>query len=215
MYPFYSIPAETTDLGMPEYRFAYDLNHMPNGYILPQADRWGYWNGQTHKLADSNLEAPTSVNATKSETLVEVIYPTGGRTVLEYEGHDYSRLENDGHVLMDKYGVSGGLRVRRITKLSREDSIVSTKVFHYREGISTSARSSGVAKAPDPVAVTYNAGNNYVWTGQHPQFKKSPRFLKKGLQLKRGCAIILTFLERNVRTTKYGGIAQLGARLKR
>lgn len=163
-YPFYSIPAETTDLGMPEYRFAYDPNHMPNGYILPQADRWGYWNGQTHKLADSNLEAPASVNATKSETLVEVIYPTGGRTVLEYERHDYSRLENDSHVLMDKYGVSGGLRVRRITNLSREDSIVSTKVFHYREGISTSARSSGVAKAPDPVAVTYNAGNNYVWT---------------------------------------------------
>ena len=47
-------------------------------------------------------------------------------------------------------------------------------------------------------------------TGQHPQFKKSPRFLKKGLQLKRGCAIILSFLERNARTTKYGGIAQLG-----
>ena len=119
---------------------------------------------RSHKLADSNLEAPASVNATKSETLVEVIYPTGGRTVLEYERHDYSRLENDSHVLMDKYGVSGGLRVRRITNLSREDSIVSTKVFHYREGISTSARSSGVAIAPDPVAVTYNAGNNYVWT---------------------------------------------------
>ena len=50
-------------------------------------------------------------------------------------------------------------------------------------------------------------------TGQHPQFKKSPRFLKKGLQLKRGCAIILSFLERNARTTKYGGIAQLGERL--
>ena len=164
MYPFYSIPAETSDLDMPEYRFVYNPGGMPDGYIMPQADRWGYWNGLTHKLADSNLEAPSSVNATKSETLTEVIYPTGGRTVLEYEGHDYSRKEGDGHIVIDKYGVSGGLRVRRITNLSREDSVVSTKVFHYREGISASARSSGVAKATDIAAVTYKAGSNYVWT---------------------------------------------------
>ncbi|MCQ2145078.1 MAG: RHS repeat protein [Bacteroidales bacterium] len=156
MHPFYSIPEETSDLDMPEYRFVYDPGRMPKGYILPQADRWGYWNGHTHSLSSQSMDAPSSVIGMKSETLTEVIYPTGGRTVFEYERNDYSRIEQPNHVLADMPGISGGLRVRSITSLSREGDVVSSKVYHYSESLSPSSVSSGIAKMEDPVTVSYS-----------------------------------------------------------
>lgn len=168
MYPFYHIPDETTSLDMPEYRFVYNPNRMPKGYVLPQADRWGYWNGMTHSLATYNPDVTPSVIATRSETLTEVIYPTGGRSVFEYEGHDYSRKESPNHILLNSNGIVGGLRVHSITNLTRENSMVSTKVYHYREDMSRYSRSSGIARAEDPVSVTYKHLNPQDIEGSRP-----------------------------------------------
>lgn len=164
-YPFYSIPKNELDIDMPEYRFRYDNGEMPDGYILPQADRWGYWNGRTHKFAEAeDFNAPYSLVATKSETLTEIIYPTGGSTVFEYEGNNYSKEENSWHQAQESYGISGGLRVRGITNLTRERKIVSSKLYHYSESLSPSAKSSGVARLGDPVSVSYNTEmTNYEW----------------------------------------------------
>ncbi len=47
--------------------------------------------------------------ASKYETLTEIQYPTGGSTVFEYEGNDYSRkVVNVGQDPVDKKGRSGG-----------------------------------------------------------------------------------------------------------
>ena len=155
MYPRYSIPDETSGIDMPEYRFSYDPGRMPHGYILPQADRWGYWNGLCHSLGSYPSELPSSVNATRSESLTGITYPTGGKSIFEYEGNDYSKIEDDNHGLIDVSGMSGGLRVRSVTNVSRDDRIVSKKAYHYRQTMDSPSLSSGISRLQDPTTVTY------------------------------------------------------------
>lgn len=164
MYPFYSIPENTSKTDMPEYKFSYNPGEMPDGYILPQADIWGYWNGLKHKLSSGSTDTPYSLQATKAETLTAITYPTGGRTVFEYEGNDYSKKENSFHQVETAYGVSGGLRVRRITNMTRENKIVSSKIYHYGETLGASSPSSGVARLKNPLSVVYETSmSNYEW----------------------------------------------------
>lgn len=157
MYPQYSIPGEQSDEDMPEYSFAYNTaKRLPNGYILPQADSWGYWNGKANDLAYYSQEITSDLASTKCETLTEIVYPTGGKTLFEYEGNDYSKRETPSHTLEDINGMSGGLRVRKITNVTNKGDIVSTKVYSYREGRSTASESSGIAKVEEPTDIIYN-----------------------------------------------------------
>lgn len=161
MYPFYSTPDELSDDDMPEYRFKYDEGRMPKGYVLPQTDRWGYYNGLSFSTADlfpGTADPPRNTAATKYETLKEIRYPTGGRTLFQYEGHKYSKIENQNHILENEYGIAGGLRIGSIINVTREDDTLSVRKYYYSEERGPSASSSGIARAANVLSISYNVG---------------------------------------------------------
>lgn len=145
-YPFYNIPDKTSD-EWPDYNFTYNAGQMPHGYVLPQVDSWGYYNGHSHLLSSNYIQPPQrSLLATEYETLEEIMYPTGCRRRFKYEGRDYSKYEQQNHIIdEDMHGVSGGLRVKTITDLTCEGEIVSQKNYLYRNGISRCVEPSSLA----------------------------------------------------------------------
>lgn len=157
-YPVYNIPDRESD-SWPEYGFKYNAGKMPNGYVLPQTDLWGYYNGRSFSLSDTDIlesdGAVMNTSATKYETLEEIIYPTGGRVHFDYEGHRYSKAETPSRQIIDSGGAVGGLRVRTVTNLTYEGDTVSVKNYVYRDGRSSNAPSSGVARLEDPQSLRY------------------------------------------------------------
>lgn len=160
-YPFFSIPENESGIDMPEYSFKYNEGKMPHGYVFPQADKWGYYNGLMHIMSDNFnfMSTPSNTQTAKYETLHKIIYPTGGSTVFEYEGHNYSKLEMPSHFVMDAFGLCGGLRVRRIIDRDRNNAIVSDRMFYYSESPNMTAQSSGVARMQQGDSVSYACGN--------------------------------------------------------
>ncbi len=161
LYPNYVIPENDSGVDMPEYKFSYNPGTFPYGYVFPQTDQWGYYNGKTNSpsgnfdinkpVAESNLQA------SQYETLTEIQYPTGGSTVFEYEGNDYSRkVVNVGQDPVEKKGTSGGLRIKSITNTTRDGEVIGITRYRYTESID-SYRSSGIEKLNPPFTMSYSA----------------------------------------------------------
>ena len=145
------------------HAFEYNLA----GFTLPKSDdlgfdHWGYWNGKSHsdvrghllfdqdgvpvddlygQMADSQKDADPAYSVCGS--LRRIVYPTGGDTVVEYEGNRVGRRIRKNHTLQEctPYTV-GGIRVMRTTDRDGSGRADTTR-FLYPSG-SASGGSSGI-----------------------------------------------------------------------
>jgi len=132
-----------------KYEFGYNSTPLP-GYNSRQTDRWGYYNGTDYSghIQDSQIYTLRSPNADlmKAEILEEIVYPTGGRTVFEYEPHSYYRTAKQFPftvVTNPTDSIAGGLRIKSITdKPFRGTSV--TRTFSYVDSYSGTTHSSGI-----------------------------------------------------------------------
>ncbi len=81
--------------------------------------------------------------------LNQINYPTGGKTVFDYELNDYGKYLNDNRqILQSGSGKVGGLRVRKITNVDNDGKSVSKEIFYVNgytnTGILSTLSSSGV-----------------------------------------------------------------------
>lgn len=122
--------------GMPSYFFGYNSDIlMQNDFIVSTTDSWGYYHGGRKTFSS----APTSYDviqpneaATKAEVLTSIVYPTGGRTLFEYELNNYSQIVDTTRTrLLSESNNSGGLRIKKITNINHENDVTSIKRYYY------------------------------------------------------------------------------------
>lgn len=130
-------------------------------------DSWGYYNsvingGQWKIPVDvkgySCIRVP-NLASTKTYVLKEIVYPTGGSSVYEYELNDYSKVfdVNKG-MLCDIKGYSGGLRVCAISDYDMSGELMSKRKFSYEEN----GESSGISRGL-PLFYNKTCYNSYQW----------------------------------------------------
>lgn len=113
----------------------YDIHSTNRAYY--GQDLWGYYNGittnkylLTYKNKSLSQTYPPANRSVKPEyakagILTEIKYPTGGRTVFEYE----SNQNYSGEII-------GGFRIKNIISYSDENSLPTVKSYQYRAAIS-------------------------------------------------------------------------------
>ena len=130
------------------YVFNYkDFGKVPSDYLTRRVDHWGYVNGTAfnfNSVIPMDLQRNPSKTSLQYGLLEEVIYPTGGKSKLEFESHDFSRrLSWDRHELKDSTGIAGGVRIKKITEYSDKDEsqLLRERTFTYKDP--TTGKSSG------------------------------------------------------------------------
>ncbi|MDR1552518.1 MAG: hypothetical protein LBS69_03515, partial [Prevotellaceae bacterium] len=122
------------------------------------SDHWGYYNGTNTRWDDfvnsiqnpglneiiPNTREPNPLFSTKG-LLHEIIYPTNGKSVFEYESHNYSQYvdrKKGGGILysIENDKIAGGLRIKKIINFFDNGIEANRKEFLY---INESGRSSG------------------------------------------------------------------------
>lgn len=153
--------------GTLHYSFSYNI---PSGdyprYILAKTDSWGYYNGGELKMSETPVYGLISPNldATKQYTLSSVEYPTGGKSVFDYELNDYSQVVSNDHTkLINESGKAGGLRISLITNMDVNGQIVAKKHYYYTENMG--GASSGILSNKPAFELNFTAANtNWLLT---------------------------------------------------
>ena len=166
-YLHYEIPFADKRTGMPEYHFLYNTSTLlPRLSDLTDTDSWGYYNGRNVVLSETpefKVSLP-NYGATTAEILTDIIYPTGGRTCLEYELHTYSKqVANNISSIEDKVGTAGGLRIAKVTNRHADNSIESIKKYYYTEDKLHPEKSSGISMRKLNVEESYKLGDGYMY----------------------------------------------------
>lgn len=153
----FAVPEYPSDYTPKDYRFAYnDVDRIKEDAWLAYAmeDEWGYWNGFKidFQTSVSSYYNGCSTSGAKAGTLKEIVYPTGGKSVFEYEMNQYSKVVNPDFISLDenKSGTGGGLRVESITTYDRDGSFAGCKKYHYTDSYSPAGgegKSSGILKS--------------------------------------------------------------------
>lgn len=155
----YKIPENTSGINVPEYRFAYNTTEkIPPTYVHADTDSWGYYNGQTVSIsATPKFEKKIPLaNYTKAEILTSVKYPTGGRTLFEYEPNVYSKqVTDDKTSIKNSGGTSGGLRISKIINCEHDGTVINTKKYYYSETRAAGGKSSGISKGEPCLRMKY------------------------------------------------------------
>lgn len=133
-----------------KYSFSYhNYNKLPK-YLSRQTDHWGYYN-RCFTYTDNPLTTcMTDTAAVRFGSLREIVYPTGGKSVFEFEANTYSRVTNHtsaGSLTDVSDSIAGGLRIRRITDVPNDGSPVRTREFLYCRDYAnskTNLKSSGI-----------------------------------------------------------------------
>lgn len=147
------------------YTFKYNnIEAIPQDYLSTEYDHWGYYNGlesEIHSLSDYEdlyYNRQPIPYASQLGMLTEIVYPTGGTSVIEYEQNDFSQCLSDDHQNMrDTVGYAGGLRVKSITEYEDEShsSVLQKKSYSYK--IPGTNKSSGQLMAAP----------RYIWKNWH------------------------------------------------
>ena len=128
-----------------KYAFKYHGSWLPpyptgqNGFY---EDFWGYYNGVNSNHTNlSNEFTPSGVShlfpdeeSARSCVLEEIQYPTGGKTVFEFESNRVNRdIYDYGFTspLVPADGKVGGLRVKKIATYAYEGAIPQVKKYQY------------------------------------------------------------------------------------
>lgn len=115
-----------------KYSFTYDqIDKLPE-YLTGKDDHWGYYS-ELSASADSPQYKQTDPDHTGYGVLTSITYPTGGKTILEFEPHYYTRILNDLEQLNDS-GYAGGVRIKRIINIPRDGSQPEIKKYAYVSG---------------------------------------------------------------------------------
>lgn len=146
------------------YSFDYNFNHTPPIYPTKGIDYWGYWNGKS----DTNnplrprfkfdfetgeysiLDDTKKENATLYDAflLKKITYPTKGFTIVEYEGHTYSKrlVRNSSSqflkALKSESGSIGGARVKKVSNYAKDGDL--TEEVNYVYNVFNNSISSGI-----------------------------------------------------------------------
>lgn len=142
-----------------EYKFEYylddNLDHLwPNRNPLTYTDSWGYYCGLynyrewelsgDYKVIDY-VKRYATLDGTKKYVLKSIVYPTGGKTLFDYEQHDYSKEFNlQEGVLKDVTGCVGGLRLKKMENYDISGNLLYSKNYIYKDALN--GRSSGISK---------------------------------------------------------------------
>lgn len=135
------------------YDLVYDnYNNLPYDYISTKDDHWGFCQGSSYQLpVPGNISQEMAFYSQRNPNiyskygmLKQITYPTGGRTVFEYENHDFSSYATADRLGMtDSIGIAGGVRIKAITDY--EDNTgqhqLRKRVFSYVDP--NSGKSSG------------------------------------------------------------------------
>lgn len=161
----YNIPESLPGSRVPEYHFEYNSEkRMPNDYVRPVADPWGYYTGGSVAFADLPSFTPRSCSLqyTLAEVLTDIIYPTGGKSHFEYQLNNYSKVVAPTLTsLIDKSGTAGGLRIKRITNLDKENNVLGIKQYYYSATRGLYNQSSGILKRQPVNSIVYTVkGDN-------------------------------------------------------
>lgn len=131
------------------YAFEYDDMAALPGYLSHAVDHFGYFRGQDYSFSPplgilSNTQWDSigtahfnSRNAdsdfAKKGSLSKIFYPHGGRSELEYELHEYSKvLSDDRQSLNSESGSIGGLRIKEIRDFTDQVSSIATITKKYK-----------------------------------------------------------------------------------
>lgn len=168
----HKIPENTSGANVPEYHFAYHTaNNMPLKYVYADTDSWGYYNGQADTLSalpEFEKKNP-NFQYTQAEILTSIKYPTGGSTFFEYELNTYSKQVNqDRTAVVNSSGISGGLRIKRLTNYDRDSTVINFKRYYYSETRSSNAKSSGISKGEPCLRMKYVLKGNGE-NGEQPE----------------------------------------------
>ena len=160
LYPIHQIPPKPQGYNLKEYRFKYNNSErFPSMYVNAGEDSWGYYNGKTTSISaypSFYIAYPSSLY-TKGEVLTEIEYPTKGKTMFEYELHNYSKVVSPSFTsVQNTIGSAGGLRVSRIKTYSSKDVLLQAKQYYYSTEKSSSV-SSGILRGLPVNKVTYYA----------------------------------------------------------
>lgn len=132
------------------YAFGYtNMDKMPR-YLSADKDAWGFYKNADN--IDVNVPGRTFINPSTMlyGSLNEITWPTGGKTLFEFEPHTYSRqLPLCGWGAPESTGtfVAGGLRVKSITDAPADSSQPHTRRYLYVSGYkgdSSAAATSGI-----------------------------------------------------------------------
>lgn len=134
------------------YRFKYNnFEKLPSDYLSRAVDHWGYYNGSEYPLP-YNIRVPDFKTSRDPNPvtcmygmLSEIIYPTGGCSVIEYEPNQFSKsLSHDKMSIKDSIGYAGGVRVKSITEYDDMSHSKMLKCKTYRYSRVAGYPSSGI-----------------------------------------------------------------------
>lgn len=113
-----------------QYTLLYnDFQSVPQDYLTDAYDHWGYYRNPNN-TGDDDVKRNPDVLYAKKGILTEIRYPTGGRSVFEYEMNTYrGYLSYDRQSLVSESGTGGGLRIKSIAEF---DSPSSTQVLRRK-----------------------------------------------------------------------------------
>jgi RHS repeat-associated protein len=142
-----------------EIKYTLNYNNFENlpNYFSRRTDHFGYYSGilayvPSLPINFSTIEANyyPSRNSVESNILIgqlkEIVYPTGGKSVFEYEIHDYSeKLSNDRQSIVPASGTMGGLRIKSIKSYSDASTNFILKNYKYKKNyLGGGNQSSGI-----------------------------------------------------------------------
>lgn len=132
------------------YKLGYFEGKLP-GYLRTLGDHWGFVNWSemlSYRDYDPETFYPMKNPATASDALVgtlkSITYPTKGKTIFDYQRHDYSSAINSSRILYDITGTAGGLRIKSIKNIDNNGN-EEVKEYFYVKGYDPSL---DVAKLP-------------------------------------------------------------------
>ena len=126
-------------------------------YITTATDHWGYYNANEISTYPTDVQGYNSfiqqrnanMSVCKAGMLSQIIYPTGGKTVFDYESHNYAKYLNSiRNLLINSSGTAGGVRVKAITNYDALGNILSRRTFEYTLPTSTTQSSGQLYAQP-------------------------------------------------------------------
>lgn len=150
-----------------EYNNPEDMPH----FLAKKNDLWGYYNG-----IDDDWNNPESTMMPDSVKcayglLSSLTYPTGGKSLLEFESHDFSAVARSGlygsFAECGTNAMAGGTRIKKIIDVPSDGTQASERLYYYIKNYKKGQPqgiSSGILEAyPKLEANVKTAGNSLIW----------------------------------------------------
>ncbi|MBA5630382.1 RHS repeat domain-containing protein [Moheibacter lacus] len=130
------------------YYFQYN-SPLPRDYMTLQTDHWGYYKGSFYSVSGFG-SSPASATAMYNSRMPNgtyslygllntIIYPTGGKTVIEYEPNTYNSYVSDDRssLISESTTLAGGTRVKRLLDYSEGTTLSKEREFIYQKANGT------------------------------------------------------------------------------